>query len=433
VRDQQCLLVWGCAALLTLGCRKDKPSDPPTVRILQPGAGYSVAVPDTIAVSVSVSDDRLVERVTVLVADPNGVPLTPAVTASVQAGSATVALDLPVLDEAIATGSYVLTAIASDGQADARAFLGITVQAAPLRVRAMYLLPPVDGAGPYPVTRRDSAGGLALFTTLSELGGAALAGSTLFTHGALTGPLQRWDLGTAAGSVLVQNPGPGAGGQLYFNGLAADPADGRVYVGTSDGLVRGFAPNGPQLFNGATPAGFVSESTVVVGAFLVSAVVNPVTQQRALVQHGYASGAVFAQFPSAVDPVALFAIDDERLLLMGNAPAGAVIREVNVQLGGSSTVREFPGQVLRCAARASPDRFILALSTGVSRFDRAANAVVPLAPGLDANALAYDPVAGTVAAAVGATVQPLDPVSGMLGPSWTAPHPVGAILLQLNR
>ena len=58
MRYQQCLMAAALVSMLAPGCRKDKDSTPPSVRILAPGAGFQVSIPDTFTVGVAVSDDR---------------------------------------------------------------------------------------------------------------------------------------------------------------------------------------------------------------------------------------------------------------------------------------------------------------------------------------------------------------------------------------
>lgn len=431
--DQHRLPVLILIVALLLGCRKDKDSAPPTVVFLQPGDGSSVSVPDTIAVSLAVSDDRLVESLSVLVADVNGVPISASVVVPVNERERTVHIDLPLLDERIESGTYVLTASASDGNQDGRAFRSLVVQAAPLRVRSTFLIPPASQSSPFIVTRIDSVGSSSSFASLNELAGTAIDRDHLYTAGTATHALLRWDLRTGNSSTLAANPGTGNQAVTYFHGLASDPADGRVYVGTHDGRVLGFASSGTQTFTSTAPGGYRSEATVVVGENLISAAYNQVSQQRALVRHAYSSGVVLSQFATSLAPIGLFERNQDHLLLFGNTALGGAIHDVHAVQGGTFIMREFPGEAIQCVARIAPGVYALGFASGIRRFSYQNNSVVTLSAGLDAACLTFNPVSGALLVGSGSNLIEMDPNTGAAGNPWVAPNDIGSILLQLNR
>lgn len=418
-----------CVAMALMGCRKDGDTSPPQARIVWPGAGFSLGVPDTLAVRVAVSDDRLVTAVTVLLADADGLPVAPPVSVAVNAAAREVDVDLPVLSERINSGPYVLTAIACDGTNEGRGFQAITVQAAPLRVRSMLLVPPVGSPPPITITRIDSAGAMSAFLSLPELGPAAIGLDHLFTTGAATQPLQRWRIPDGAAHVLMPNPGLWP---AYFTGLSDDGAAGRLVAHGADGAVRVFQRDGAPAFAAQLPAGFVGLASVTVGGALACAARHPVTHQCALFRIG-PSGEVLAQFDLPVEAVSLFAIDADRLLVFGNDAEGGIIREVSIGQGGGYTVRAFPGEPLRCVRSVNGALHLLGFAPGIRRFDWPAAAVTTLLPSIAPSGLAYDPVSGAVLAAEGSAVTAFNPLTGAVSGATVAPHPVGQVLLQLNR
>jgi len=430
MRYQQCMLVAASAAVLAWGCRKDKDSTPPMVRITSPGAGFSVGIPDTLTVGLVVSDDMGVQSVSVLVADVNGVPVSPSVSVTINARSSDFSIDLPLLSERIESGPYVLTAIASDGTNDARDFLSITVQAAPLRIRSMFLVPPATGPAPCTITRIDSVGNASVFVSLSELSGAAIGLDHIFTAGAATAPLERRRIATGAVNPIMPNPGLWP---HYFTCLSRDTQAGRVFACGSDGVVRGFTLDGAPAFTATLPVGYAGDAVADIGDAVVCAAYDPVAQHSSLLRMGGSSGAVLAQFNSDARAVALFAVDAQRFLLFGNTAAGGVIQELSATLGGAFTMRVFPGDAMQCAARVNGGLFAVGLASGVHRFDYPTAAATPLLQGLSAQGLTYDPVSGAVIAASGSVATAFDPLLGTVVSMQSATHPIGQVLLQLNR
>jgi hypothetical protein len=433
MRYEQCALLLACLASLYCGCRKDGDEEAPTVQILMPSAGIQVFVPDTLAVGVAVSDNEIVESLSVLVTDQFGVPIAPPVAVSVQAASATVQLDLPLISERIEDGMYILTILASDGANDGRALLTITVHAAPLRLRAIYATPLAGSPGPLAVSRIDSTGEVSTFLTLSELSGMAVDVDYLYTAGTQFEDLARHSLSNGIGTTMVPNPGMASPSTPYFSGLRFDPSDGRIYCGSRDGFVRGFTPSGTQAFTGSSPSGFYSERTVVVDDHLASIAVNPVTQERLLVAHARSSGTVLATFPFAARPENLFATDDVHALLFGEQDGEGVIQLINVQQGGVLELRTFPAEPLLAVVSTSPGMYLIALNSGLKRYVFQSNAATDLVTGQVFTSLAYDDVSGGVWAGSGNQIQLIDPISGATLDQRSLLHPVGHVLLQYNR
>lgn len=429
MRYQHGLMALAFLGLLAPGCRKDKDSTPPVVRIVSPGAGFSLAIPDTLMVTVVVSDDREVRSLTVLLADADGVPVAPPAAIAVDAQSREAVLDLPILSERISSGTYLLTAIVSDGINESRDFVQVVLQAAPLRVRSAFLVPPATASPPFSITRIDSAGAISTFLSLQELAHAAIGLDHLFTTGTATAPMQRWRIGSGAPQTLMPNP---ALWPAYFTGLSTDEQAGRLIAHAADGAVRVFLRDGTPLFTAQLPEGFVGHVSATVGDAVICAARQPVSQERRLFRLG-SSGAVLAQFNTGVEGIALQAIDAQRLLLFGNDASGGVVREVNALQGGGFTIRAFPGEPIRCVARVSAALHVLGFDAAIRRLDMPSTAVTTIINGLGPHSLTFNPVSGAVLAVSGSTVTEFDPLLGTVVSSQSAPHPVGQVLLQLNR
>lgn len=417
-------------SFLAPGCRKDKDSTPPSVRILSPGAGSQVVIPDTITVGVAVSDDRRLESLSVMVADVDGVPIAPAVTIMLSTSATEVALDLPLTDERINSGEYQITAVASDGSNDARAFQSILISAAPLRVRSTFLIPPSDGTGTQTITRIDSTGEQSAFMSVSEISYAVNGLDHLFLAGTASRPLERIRISTGTAQTIMANPGLWP---AYFTCLVRDPTDERIYAGGADGVIKGFTNDGSSAFSASLPDGFHAEAMVVSGNALVVAGVNPVSQQHRVFRLGYSSGAVLDQFSSSGSIIAMAALDGTDVLLFGNTPTGGCINEMNLIGGASVLLREFPGESIRCVASFADGRFTLALDSGVRRFDYQTTSVTTLLPGVEVGGLTWNPVSGAMIAAGGSSLTTFDPVTGAIAGMGTAPHAVAGVLIQLNR
>lgn len=433
MRDQHWALLLGCTLLFCGACRKDKDNTAPTVLILSPVAGSTVAVPDTITIGVHVEDDGLVEQLTVFLADANGTPVGPTVQVAVNSSSAHLAVDLPIISERMETGEYVITARASDGENDGRSFLDLNIQAAPLRVRSVFVVPAGGTPGPVTILRIDSTGTATAWTTVAELGGACIDLDHLLVAGTTSLPLSRVNVSSGSSSTLLANNSIPGSTITYFHGLTIDPTDGRAYIGTLDGSVRGFNAQGHGAFTATCPTGSYSEHTVVVGDLVVSATHDPVLGTRALANFAYSSGVLLTQFPLDLEPIGLFDHGNEHVLVFGNRNGAGVIQERNVQAGAVYEMQVFAGDPIRAVAKLDEQTFVIARSTDLVRFSYANNGFASLLPGTTADALVHDRASGSVLAGVGDQLITVDPNTGAQLDVRTIPFDIGGVLLQMNR
>ena len=432
MRSAQGLMFMGLLVVLLAACRKERDDQPPTVRILEPGNGFVINVPDTFTVRVEVSDERIVRSVTIALADVNGVPVSPPVTATVDNGSATVVRDLVVSDERLLSGAYTLTARASDGANESRAFRSVQLQAAPLRTRAVFITPPF-GQGQAAILRIDSTGAVSTFTTVQDLNGAAIDSHDqhLLLAGGLTAPLVA--LPTAAGANTWQLPNLNADGLPYFNGLRRDPTDGRFYVATGDGHVRGFTGSGSQTFTGQVLPSFRGLHTVLVGERMATVQRSISLPDTRLVTLARASGALIGQYPLDLEVVDMYRRTDQHALIFGNRDGSGIVQDRNVEQGGGFEPREFPGTPILATVRLDGNNWVIALPGQLVRYAHASNGLTLLASGIDAQALALDAASGALYVGTADAMLTMDPVTGAVLATLPVAGGVGRILPLLNR
>jgi len=417
------------------GCKKEKDESAPNVHILSPAEGYSLSVPDTLTVSVQVDDDQVVERLVLAVTDENGVPIAPSIGVDINAASAVVQRSLVLNDERLPSGLYTIMAYAFDGTNEKREFVRITIQAAPLRLRAIFVTPPPSTTPPYPIMRIDSTGAVSEWNVVSELNGAAIDPHTrhLILAGGAHEPLTALptDPGASTWSVANQNS---AGTSLpYFLGLRNDPYDNRSYFGTNDGAIKGFNGDGLQAFNAQALSGHRSQGTAVLGDLFVSHQRENTLGTHQLVAYAYSSGVQQTQFPLDLETVGLYRRTDEHVLLFGNRSGEGVIQERNVVLGGNFEMRVFTEGPINAVVRLNDNTFVIALPDRLVRFEYASNNIFPLAPGILASALAYEPATGALYVGSGNSMNLMDPQTGATTGSFSLGGPVGTILPLLNR
>lgn len=413
-------------------CRKDHDEDAPKVRFLEPASSLTLLVPDTILVRVEVSDERIVERVTIALNDGNGVPVAPTLSVQVGAASATIVRALPITNERLLSGTYTLAVTARDGSNEARAFRTINLQAAPLRSRALYVTPPVGYPAPVPVWRIDSTGALSQFLSLQEFGGGAIDPDRLYLAGSTIQGLQGIPQTTASAALNIPNTGPAGATEPFFLAPTVDRYDGRFYFANNEGFIRGYQ-GAAQAFTAQSPTDLRSLNTAVVGSVVASAARHRTLNTWHLVAHAMPSGAVLAQFPMDLEPVALLARNSQQLLIFGNRNGTGTIQERNVAQGGTTDLQTFNQGPISAVALLNSGTAVVAVPGMLMGFSPASNTLTVVAQGFTAQTLAYDPASGIVYAGVENALLALDPLNGSSTVLFTFPHPVGGVFPLLNR
>lgn len=418
-------------ALACWTCRKDKDETAPIVRILAPAAGQVLAVPDTITVSVEVSDDRIVEGLVIDLLDTQGIPVTPSITVTVNAERATVVRDLVVVNERLPSGTYTLAARASDGTNDGRGFQDIDLLEAPLRLRAVFLAPPFS-TDPSAILRLDSAGVLSEFLTVQDLNGVAVDGASqhLMVAGSQFAPFQA--VPTATGSMTWQVSAPSSDAPEQFTALTVDPLDGRTYFSTRDGFIRGFTGEGMQQFTAQCLPGHRCEAVVVLGDRIA-------TWQRAIVGAAQVmvtytiAGTTQATLPVEHELISIHRRTTGSVLFFGNAEGIGTVESINIDAGGSPELRSFEEGPIKAVARLDAAVFVIALPGRLVRFDHTTNTVSELIAGIAVEALAFDPATGALFASQGDLLHTIDPNTGTLTDTRGTGMNIGHVLPLRNR
>lgn len=427
---------WRAALFLTFltlflwSCRKDGDGTAPSVKILSPSSGQALAIPDTLVVTVQVSDDRLVEGVVVSLVDAQGSPVASQV-AIVNAMSATVTRKLVVTSERLVSGTYSVIARASDGTNEGRDFQDVNVMAAPWRLRAVFIAPP-PSTDPVNIIRMDSTGILTTWSTMQDFNGMAVDSYTqhVMLAGSRFAPFQA--IPTAPSSTGWQVPPPMNDAPEQFTALTVDPFDGRTYFATRDGFIRGFTGDGAQRFTGQCLTGHRCEAIAVLGDRLAA-------WQRAIVGGAQivvtytVAGTAQGSLPVEHERVALFRLTSERLLHFANDAGSGLIEQLNLDAMGTPDLRTLPEEMIAAVARVSDDRYILALPDRLVAYRYSTNTVAQFAQESGIRALEFDPATGAIFAGQGSTLLTLDANTGVVTNSMAIGSEIDKIGVLRNR
>lgn len=417
--------------LFSIGCRKDTDENSPHVEFILPGNGFTAQIPATFMVRLRITDDKALESLSIMIVDENNIPIAPGSTADLNGTDVTIERELMITDERLISGPYKLIARVFDGTNEARAFHSINLQAAPLRLRGIYVTPP-NGSSPALITKIDSVGAISTFAMLNEFYGAAIDPYTqhFYAAGGQYDPLIAYPTSASSGQWQVNNSN--AQPYPYFTGVDLDPTDKKLYVCSNDQFIRGYSGNGTQQFTALSIPDFRPYNTLVLGDILVNEQRSNTLPQRKLVTYATSSGTLYEQWPLDHDLIDMYRRSEQTFLTFGNRNGDGVIAERNATLGGTFEMQVFSGNEITATTRINEALFLIAVGGELKRFDVTTGALTTIAL-QPADALAYEAAAGVVYVGSGAQLLTLDPNSGAILGSVSLPTEVGAIFPLTNR
>jgi hypothetical protein len=402
--------------LLSASCKKDKDGTPPSIHINLPGEGTVVTVPDTLMVSVHVSDDQV----------DNGVPIAPGVSVQLDAPSGQVDRAIIVSNENIASGTYSLAVRASDGENTGSAFRSVQVLEAPLRLRAV-IATPVGGGTIY---RVDSVGTVSPFTEVTEIAHAAINSPSqeLFIAGG-NDPLRVFSLNNGSDRELPNN---GSGGSPYFTSVHTDTRDDRTYISSNDGAIRAYRGGTSPVYTAQAIPSSVPFINASIGDVVLNEQVTNGTGQRKLVNYTYSSGALLNSNAIDLEVIAMFEYSGDEALIFGNRNGSGVIQLRNVTSGGNFELTEYAEGEIRPVVQISSNAYAIVLPGRVVRYESQNNSSTTLI-NTSASDAAYDEANGSLLIASGQQILVVHPVTGNVGNSIPLPITIGRVLPLFNR
>lgn len=391
-------------------CKKDQDDTAPRVRIVAPSTGTTISIPDTFTVLTEVSDENIVEALTVDLQDAAGHTLASSGRITVNSASTTVAAELRLTDERVPTGTYTLVARATDGENDGRGFQGVHVQSTPLRLRALFVAPAFS-TDPVGIIRIDSLGTESNLLTIQDFNGLAV--DNYWQHVVVAGSrfAALHVLPTSSTANTWQFAPPTNDVPEQFTAVVVDPTDRLLYFATRDGFIRGFTGEGSQRFTAQCVEGHRCERIVMLGN-------ERATLQRAIVGGGTRiitytpAGTIAAQLPTQHDAIELFAAGDNSLVQFANAGGDGLVQDLHITAGGSPILRTFAGEAIRAVVQLDAHTYVIALGNRAVRFDHDTNDIVQLFTGITVDAMCTDPANGVLYIAAGNLLHTIDQNDG---------------------
>lgn len=433
MRYQRSALLLISGALVLVSCKKDVENEAPRISIVAPVNGSTLVLPDTLLVTVDVSDDQRVEQVTVSLLDANNITATAAVVAVPGTNPATLTLALPVTSEQMESGLYKILATADDGEIDSKDFHTIQVVAIPARLRSLYSIC-VPDANTVALYRTDSIGQTTLATSWPmDLGGGAVSSKAqlIYVAGGATGPLSALSPDFLTNAWQVANLSNSATPWFTSVDLCAD---GRLYVGDGSGVLRGYiATSGTGVFNAILPPDFRAQQTLVINDLVLCYERHYVTDEMRLIQFQRSSGATQQDMFLDMEPVQMFERDADHVLIFGNSGGQGRVKDLAFASNSGWEAYAWPSPIT-AVAQLDGSTWLVALEDGsIERYTYSTAGSLHIADMAVLHDLAFDPVNGVVYGAGDGQVIAIDPQTGTIMATYPMVGTVSKVLPLFNR
>ena len=126
--------------IIFASCKPEEDVYAPQIIFTEPKAGIVVDLPDTINVSVHISDHNLISTVTLTLVNKDKTPVLPSLYYYPDSMEYLINVSIPIIDKSLASGPYNLMVIVSDGQNQKNQFQPIILKEIPVQLQAYFVI-----------------------------------------------------------------------------------------------------------------------------------------------------------------------------------------------------------------------------------------------------------------------------------------------------
>jgi hypothetical protein len=397
-----------CGTMLSACAERD--TDPPLITVFTPQENAPFAVLDTVPVAYQVTDERIVESVTVKLVNQNFIPVSGQVTQTIGKASHNGFAELIIDNRQLESGKYYVLLTATDGTNDRNAYRSVHVAALPFERRAVYFadMQTQGNSGIYKVDSLFSSitpfisGGQDIGRVLvhSADNRITLAGikGTGITQYDLLGSGQRW-----ATSANNQPPAP------TFHDMATDGKN--IFLSLFTRELRGYSMNGALILNRQFEHDrphtlYADDQHLLVELREVGGGQNRLMVLR---QNNF-SEKWLVTLP--MQTVAICPRTSSEVFIFGNDGGQARVLLYNTETNGWWEPRQLPSGRILHAVKGDGQTYFLALESGLYAYTYSPNYLNTLRAGEQLQRLRFDRADALLMGASGNSLKVIAPQNG---------------------
>lgn len=389
--------------LVFSACKDDIDEDPPVIVMERPTENQFLQLPDTLLVRGSISDEKALCQVSVILVDESLQPAASSHRQTIQGTSYQLAISYPVTDLQLEDGTYYLKVTAFDGTNETKSFVKLSIGGVPKVLQSLlYLTQPSPNAlNVY----RWLTGTPELMNTLSGDYKASAVSSRhqfLAVVGRQTGPLNaiNYPNGNINWNVPVVNAG-------FPNFTHLDLYEDITYLGRSSGQVEGYNFEGTQVFASITEASWTPVNFILHENVLIVQQEAVTGTDRQIAWYFSFSGNVERDEKQIdFDVVRFFSHETNEVLMFCNKNGEGQIKTLFQSTSGIAHERTLPGGEINEVVQVNASTYLIAHESAVYQYRHGvAGGLVTLLSGKNAQTLVYEALNGHMYLAIGSEIE----------------------------
>ena len=414
------------------GCEESTDNEPPNIIVTNPSSGESYTAGDTLAVNAEVSDNETIRRVLVRLTDEQGVAVAQNLSFTPNSNPFSINQTYIIDNVDLQSGTYYLAVTAEDEEQQASKFVELQVSSLPLTLeRTLVVSSHPDGAEVFQLSEGGSFE--SLFVYDGDIVGSEISSfsNTVALCGGTSGDLEFRS--SIDGTLLSSFDNLSSGGTPWFLDLDYDDDERWFAAGLSNQEVRFYDQEGSSKGTLETQPEFRPyRSWMDDERFFVDE--RSITQPTVTLRVYQRPGGVFEQSIGLPNP--LLGLFDrpsgEKLFFFNDEQNQAQVRLADVQTSLLGQPAELPMGTLNDVIELQPGRYALAIDGTIYRYDYNPSEFILISQ-TPAEILRYDRDGGAIIASEGNTLRYVDPNSGDVVGTATAPAEILNVLLDYNR
>ncbi|MCX6275304.1 MAG: Ig-like domain-containing protein [Bacteroidetes bacterium] len=376
--------------MLFISCKKKENAEP-KITITSPESGKVYIPGDTIRVEADISDDGVLESVTLKLLNAAYTPVDHQESFSINSSSYHLSYEYVIENIYLETGNYFITLSTSDADNDENEFRSIFIQGIPKTRKAIYVLTQTDTSH-IEVNKLDSANQLVLqFDVSGDYSGSAISSrfKELNVAGKITGAINKFDL--ISNSLLFYEPAYNAMIPSFQNLFFTNEL---TFVSYYDGRIKAFDKNGQVQFNSAQPVYYRPGALCVNDKYVFAEAYYAGPGENRLVVLNYPSGIVKQEYNAGLDIASMISKEDNELIIFGNKNGDGKIYQYHVLSNGTNDFHTLFSNTIYSVVAIDNDRYAIATANGLYSYQESSNNLIPVDLSEPAYSLEYDEVNG---------------------------------------
>ena len=371
-----------------LGCKKDKDTQAPVVKIISPNENQNFMVGDTIQLNFEITDDTKIESVNISIIDENQIPILPNFLLLNISNGSKLNQPIPIDNTAIASGNYFISIRVSDGKNEQTYFRKIYINELPLKRKAVFFIS--ENSGQFQVNKIDSAFAIQFAYPLSgDFIGSAIDSKNklLVTAGEFTGKLQS---ANTQGYSVNWSESPITSSTPYYRNISR--GNDLNFVSYATGFIKGFDFTGAIKYTSTSDQGvYIPLKTGVSSKYILNEQTKVVGIGKKLVLYYYPSGIDKQEVNFTGDVVAIYPKKEDEFFVFYNVASIGKISIYSVSSNSITYTYSSPSlnRIISSLAL-SGNNFLVGTDNGIYSFQYNPTNFIPFISSIKADKIKYD-------------------------------------------